>query len=98
MNEAAVKQKIDELCEALVDLPATKTPPNKPGQKGSDMSAYIPRTSTGTLPPEELLDQLRLQIKYVMFDLEATRRENRYLRQMIDNRRPPSNGSGGNDF
>jgi hypothetical protein len=95
MNEAAVKQKIDELCEALVDLPTAKTPP-KAGQQTSDMTAYALRTSAGTQAPEDLLDQLRLQIKYVVFDLEATRRENRYLRQMIDNRRPPE--SEGNDF
>jgi hypothetical protein len=25
-------------------------------------------------------------MKYLMFDLEATRRENRYLRQMLDSR------------
>jgi hypothetical protein len=25
-------------------------------------------------------------VKYLLFDLEATRRENRYLRQMLENR------------
>ena len=29
------------------------------------------------------LDYLRLTVKYVLFDLEATRRENEYLKKMI---------------
>ena len=33
---------------------------------------------------QEGLDYLRLSIKYLMFDLEATRRENDYLRGMLE--------------
>lgn len=33
---------------------------------------------------QESLDQLRLTVKYLVFDLEATRRENTYLRKLID--------------
>jgi len=33
---------------------------------------------------QESLDYLRLSIKYLVFDLEATRRENGYLRKVID--------------
>ncbi len=33
---------------------------------------------------QESLDFLRLSIKYLLFDLEATRRENAYLRKMIE--------------
>ncbi|MEM6258422.1 MAG: hypothetical protein AAGI37_08925 [Planctomycetota bacterium] len=32
---------------------------------------------------QESLDYLRLSIKYLVFDLEATRRENQYLRDML---------------
>ncbi len=32
---------------------------------------------------QESLDYLRLSVKYLVFDLEATRRENKYLRKMI---------------
>jgi hypothetical protein len=41
---------------------------------------------------EDLLDHVRLQTKYLMFDLEATRRENRYLRQMLERRSSPGEG------
>jgi hypothetical protein len=30
------------------------------------------------------MDYLRLSIKYLVFDLEATRRENAHLRQMLE--------------
>lgn len=33
---------------------------------------------------QEALDYLRVCIKYQLFDLEATRRENRYLRKMLE--------------
>ncbi len=32
---------------------------------------------------QDSLDYLRLSVKYLVFDLEATRRENEYLRKMI---------------
>ncbi len=32
---------------------------------------------------QESLDYLRLSIKYLVFDLEATRRENDYLRKLL---------------
>ena len=35
---------------------------------------------------QELLDYLRICIKYQHFDLEATRRENKYLKKMLDER------------
>jgi len=33
---------------------------------------------------QENIDFLRLWIKYMLFDLEATRRENAYLRKMLE--------------
>ncbi len=33
---------------------------------------------------QENIDFLRLWIKYMLFDLEATRRENNYLRKMLE--------------
>ncbi len=33
---------------------------------------------------QDLLDYLRVCIKYQVFDLEATRRENEYLRKLLD--------------
>ena len=33
---------------------------------------------------QDSLDYLRLNIKYLLFDLEATRQENTYLRKMLE--------------
>lgn len=38
---------------------------------------------------QETLDYLRLNIKYLCFDVEATKRENRYLRKVLDERSDP---------
>ena len=35
---------------------------------------------------QEALDYLRVCIKYQIFDLEATRRENKYLRKLLEER------------
>jgi len=36
---------------------------------------------------QESLDYLRICIKYQLFDLEATRRENKYLRKLLDEKK-----------
>ena len=41
----------------------------------------LQRTVSGL---QESLDYLRLSIKYLVFDLEATRRENAYLRKLLE--------------
>jgi hypothetical protein len=41
------------------------------------------------------MDQLRVLAKYVAFDLEATRRENKYLRQMLESRSQRDDGEDG---
>ncbi|VAX40113.1 hypothetical protein MNBD_PLANCTO03-1865 [hydrothermal vent metagenome] len=48
------------------------------------------RNTLGEL--QESLDHLRLSVKYLVFDLEATRRENQYLRRLIE-----ANGGDAND-
>ena len=43
---------------------------------------------------QESLDYLRLSIKYLVFDLEATRRENKYLRDMMNKQDADTNNDG----
>ena len=95
MNEAAIRKRINELREALTALPPGPVDRKQKATGPASDSAYGPASSTDGESVDDSFDQLRLHIKYLMFDLEATRRENRYLRQMIDNRRPP--GSGGSN-
>ncbi len=77
MNEAAIKHRLKELEQALAGGEHSQ-----PGAKGVSIAE-----SAKTEPSlEDVLDHLCLQMKYVLFDLEATRRENRYLRQLLDRR------------
>lgn len=39
---------------------------------------------------QDSLDYLRLSIKYLVFDLEATRRENEYLRKLLKEHNGPA--------
>ncbi len=84
MNEAAITKKLAELTEAILVAPVR-------GAAGSHSAAdglYVPQTVTKETSPDEIIEQLSLQVKYLLFDLEATRRENRYLRQMLETRPP----------
>ncbi|MFT3683333.1 MAG: hypothetical protein QM783_00155 [Phycisphaerales bacterium] len=38
---------------------------------------------------QDSMDYLRLSIKYLLFDLEATRRENAYLRKLLEKQTNP---------
>ncbi|WP_432797928.1 hypothetical protein [Poriferisphaera sp. WC338] len=53
------------------------------------------RKTVGEL--QESLDYLRLSIKYLVFDLEATRRENGYLRKMIEEQQTADNDHDNTD-
>lgn len=81
MNEAVIREKLMELTEAL-----------QADSKGDSdgMGEYVSQSQPQT---DAVIDHLRLQIKYLLFDLEASHRENRYLRQMLEIR-PPRSGDG----
>jgi len=87
MNEAALKEKLLELAQTVQALPAIGQA-KAASPEGVYLSSFQPKADR----VEDALDYLRLQLKYLVFDLEATRRENRYLRKMLETRppRPPS--------
>ena len=83
MNEAAVQVRVEELRAMLTKSRLLQ------GEKEPDSDGvYVAQTAGGREGLEEELEQLRLHLKYLLFDLEATRRENRYLRQMLEARPP----------
>ena len=82
MNEQEFQSKLAELMGEISTLPATERRsssswPTKPAQRHERL-----RQTVSSL--QESLDYLRLSIKYLVFDLEATRRENGYLRKMLE--------------
>ncbi len=81
MDENTFQKKMAELIDRIKELPGSKD-----GQPKAD-AAKAPggqelQASLGEL--QESLDYLRLSVKYLVFDLEATRRENAYLRRLVE--------------
>ena len=90
MNEATIRKELSQLKRILTERHAV-------GQAKMSLDGlYIPSGSTEKQDVEEFVADLRVLLKYVVFDLEATRRENRYLRQMLEtrNKRDQDRGSG----
>ena len=51
------------------------------GKETEKYDVHLKKTVEGL---QETLDYLKLTIKYLLFDLEATRRENAYLRKLLE--------------
>ncbi len=80
MEIAKIEEKIDELVKEFSGAPRPNTVRIIPvGKK------QTPKKPVSTL--QESLNYLRVCIKYQIFDIEATRRENKYLRKMLDSKK-----------
>ena len=83
MTEQEFQTKLAELMGEITTLPsAERKKLEKLANETRERHERL-RQTVSTL--QESLDYLRLSIKYLVFDLEATRRENEYLRKLIDN-------------
>ena len=85
MDDKILRERIVELAQTLKQSPSAR------GARASQ-TAYVSQVPPPSGNVEDLLDHIRLQAKYLLFDLEATRRENRYLRAMLERR--PNSGEG----
>ena len=82
MNESEFQTKLAELMGEITTLPADRA---EETGKARHRNPRAPRATAPTVSSlQESLDYLRLSIKYLVFDLEATRRENTYLRKMLE--------------
>ena len=82
MNEQDFQSKLSDLMQQLDTLPTpAREQLQQIAQDTRDRHARMKKT-VGEL--QDSLDYLRLSIKYLVFDLEATRRENQYLRKLLD--------------
>ena len=92
MNEAEFQQRLSELVEEIEKLPEGERDRLRAlAAETRDRHEQIKKSVQGL---QESIDFLRLGIKYMLFDLEATRRENAYLRKMLEQ---DPNGGGQND-
>jgi len=81
MNEASFEKKLKELVKEIGTVPL-------PQQKkliswAKKASIYQKQLKSSSNALQESLDYLRVSIKYILFDLEATRRENTYLKKLL---------------
>jgi len=84
MDEQAFQHKLADLMKEISTLPkAEREKLTAMATQTQERHAKLRKTVSDL---QESLDYLRLSIKYLVFDLEATRRENRYLRKIIQDR------------
>jgi hypothetical protein len=82
MNEQEFQAKLGELISQVNSVPE--------GEQGDllrlaqETKARHERMKKTISDLQDSLDYLRLSVKYLVFDLEATRRENQYLRKLLD--------------
>lgn len=82
MNEQDFQAKLGDLL-AQID----KLPDSERGQLealAAETRDRHERMKKSIAELRDSLDYLRLSVKYLVFDLEATRRENQYLRKLLD--------------
>jgi len=82
MNDALFEKRINELVREIGSVPAPNKSrllelAKKTGQSHKKLTKSVERL-------QESLDCLRVSVKYLVFDLEATRRENDGLKKALD--------------
>lgn len=82
MNEQDFQSKLTDLMGEISMLPPSQRDSmTKLADSTRQQHEQVKQTVSSL---QESLDYLRLSIKYMMFDLEATRRENGYLKKMLE--------------
>ncbi|MFO0858713.1 MAG: hypothetical protein U0640_15310 [Phycisphaerales bacterium] len=81
MNEQDFQQKLGDLINQINALPEAQRAPLT--ALANETKYRHERMKKTVADLQESLDYLRLSIKYLVFDLEATRRENEYLRKLV---------------
>lgn len=92
MNEQEFQTRLSDLVEQISTLPADQ---RERLSKLADEAKARHSTMQKTVSElQDSLDYLRLSIKYLLFDLEATRRENGYLRKLLEKQNNPESSEG----
>lgn len=89
MNQSNYEDKLTELLNAAGDIPVPQREKIMFLARRSTEGYKMLQDKISTL--QNSLDYLRVGVKYLIFDLEATRRENTELRKQVEQLRGPSN-------
>lgn len=82
MTDDQFQRKLAELIGEIGSLPPSEQDKLKRLAQETAVRRRELKETVASL--QESIDFLRLSIKYMLFDLEATRRENAYLRKVLD--------------
>ncbi len=82
MDEQTFETKFDEILEKIDLLPEGQR--HKLRTLADETRKRRTRIRASISALQESLDYLRLTVKYLVFDLEATRRENAHLRRIVE--------------
>lgn len=86
MDETRLEDKLNELVKEFGE--AADPRHSKLAKLAKQAQANREQLQKSINNLQELLDYLRVCIKYQAFDLEATRRENEYLRSLLEENNP----------
>lgn len=95
MNEQEFQSRLGDLINQIQKLPEGERGPLE--KLASETAARHDKVKKTISDLQESLDYLRLSIKYLVFDLEATRRENQYLRKLLEKQGRPANDQNPDD-
>jgi len=82
MDEQTFQNKFNELLNRIKELPEDQR--SRIEKLANETRQRRARIQESVSELQEALDYLRLSVKYLVFDLEATRRENAYLRRLLE--------------
>jgi len=82
MDEQTFQTKFNELLDRIKELPDNQR--GRMEELAEETKQRRDRIQQSVTELQESLDYLRLSVKYLVFDLEATRRENAYLRKLVE--------------
>lgn len=82
MNQEDFDARMSELLDKIGRLPDAERGPLQ--QLADQTRERRDRIQASIAELQESIDYLRLSVKYLVFDLEATRRENAYLRRLLE--------------
>lgn len=82
MDENMFQRKLSELVQEIGNIPDDER--SKLETLAAQTKERHEKLKKTVSSLQDSIDYLRLSIKYLLFDLEATRRENGYLRKMLE--------------
>ena len=81
MDESALREKVGQLLSEVQRLPERDSSEAVGVEQAQGAHGSAVKREMAAI--EDSLDQLRLAVKYLVFDLEATKRENRLLKELL---------------